>query len=271
MNRQFHFISGLPRSGSTLLAALLRQNPRFHAGMSSPMGGLFEAVVGELGSNNEFAAFIDDAQRQRIVRGLFDNYYGPGSDGHVVFDTSRTWCTHIAALRQMFPRSRVIACVRDTHWIIDSIEQLVRRNPFSPSSIFNFAAGGTIYSRVNSMVAATGILGFSYSALKECFFGENTDSLMLLQYETLARDPARAMSAIYNFLGEPPFRHDFEHVVFDATAYDARTGTPGLHAVRPRVAPVMRKTVLPPDLIERFQYDAFWRDPKHNIHGVRIV
>jgi hypothetical protein len=26
-----HFISGLPRSGSTLLAALPRQNPRFHA------------------------------------------------------------------------------------------------------------------------------------------------------------------------------------------------------------------------------------------------
>jgi sulfotransferase len=29
MRNRFHFISGLPRSGSTLLAALLRQNPRF--------------------------------------------------------------------------------------------------------------------------------------------------------------------------------------------------------------------------------------------------
>lgn len=26
-----HFVSGLPRSGSTLLAALLHQNPRFQA------------------------------------------------------------------------------------------------------------------------------------------------------------------------------------------------------------------------------------------------
>ena len=33
---QYHFISGLPRSGSTLLSAILLQNPRFHAGMSSP-------------------------------------------------------------------------------------------------------------------------------------------------------------------------------------------------------------------------------------------
>ncbi|MBD9680249.1 sulfotransferase, partial [Pseudomonas sp. PDM18] len=36
--QNFHFISGLPRSGSTLLSAILLQNPRFHAGMSSPVG-----------------------------------------------------------------------------------------------------------------------------------------------------------------------------------------------------------------------------------------
>ena len=27
---KLHFIAGLPRSGSTLLAGILRQNPRFH-------------------------------------------------------------------------------------------------------------------------------------------------------------------------------------------------------------------------------------------------
>ena len=42
---RIHFISGLPRSGSTLLAALLRQNPRFHADMSGPMAGLFGALL----------------------------------------------------------------------------------------------------------------------------------------------------------------------------------------------------------------------------------
>jgi sulfotransferase len=35
-----HFISGLPRSGSTLLSAILRQNPALHAGMTGPMGSL---------------------------------------------------------------------------------------------------------------------------------------------------------------------------------------------------------------------------------------
>ena len=40
-----HFISGLPRSGSTLLAGLLRQNPRFAAAMTGPVGGLSTTLL----------------------------------------------------------------------------------------------------------------------------------------------------------------------------------------------------------------------------------
>ena len=62
MQNGVHFISGLPRSGSTLLAAILRQNPRFHAGMSSPVGSLFMALQGAMSRRNEAAVFIDEAK-----------------------------------------------------------------------------------------------------------------------------------------------------------------------------------------------------------------
>ena len=64
-----HFISGLPRSGSTLLAALLRQNPRFEAGMSGPLAGLFGALLGEMSAPEQFSVFIDDVKRQRTCVG----------------------------------------------------------------------------------------------------------------------------------------------------------------------------------------------------------
>ena len=55
MQNRLHFISGLPRSGSTLLAALLRQNPRFTAGMSSPVYPLFRSMLTETSARNEGA------------------------------------------------------------------------------------------------------------------------------------------------------------------------------------------------------------------------
>lgn len=270
MSRTIHFISGLPRSGSTLLAALLRQNPRFHAGMSGPLGGMFATMLGEMSGRNEFAMFISDAQRQRVLQGLFDTFYEDVPED-VVFDTNRSWCTRLPAIRQILPDSRVIACVRHLGWIVDSIERLVRKNAFSPSSIFNYTPGGTVYTRANGVTGSDGMVGYAYDALKEAFYGEGTDRLMLVQYETLVTDPAGVMAVIYNFLGEPAFTHDFEHVSYDAEAFDQRVGMPGLHTVRSRVRAVERSTILPPELFRRFDNDAFWRDPQANLQGVRVV
>jgi sulfotransferase len=65
----------LPRSGSTLLAAILRQNPRFHAGMSSPVASLFMALQGAMSRRNEAAVFIDEVQKRELLKGIFASYY----------------------------------------------------------------------------------------------------------------------------------------------------------------------------------------------------
>jgi sulfotransferase len=267
---KIHFISGLPRSGSTLLAALLRQNPRFQAGMSGPLAGLFGALLGQMSARNEFSVFIDDAKRHRILHGLFDNYYAD-SPADVIFDTSRAWCSWMPALERLFPEAKVIACVRDVSWIVDSIEKLVQRNVFSPSSIFAYAAGGTVYTRANAIIAPDGMVGSPYDALKQAFYGAQRERLLLVQYDTLTTDPARTMHAIYDFIGEPYFEHDFNHVDYDVTEFDERAGTPGLHTVRGIVKAEPRETLLPPELFSRFANDAFWRDPARTPAGARIV
>lgn len=271
MDRRFHFISGLPRSGSTLLSAMLSQNPRFHAGMSGPIGGVFTTLLGELSGRSEYSVFISDEQRRRMLKGLFDTYYGPEYGAEVVFDTNRVWCSKLPQLTQLFPQAKVIACVRHVSWIIDSIEQLVRANAFQPSSIFNYQAGGTVYARAEGLASGDGLVGYAYNALKEAFYGEHTANLMLLRYETLTSDPARAIAAVYDFLGEPGFAHDFNNIRYDASEFDAKAGTPGLHVVRPRVEARQRTSILPPDLFNRFANDVFWLDPQLNPRGVRVV
>ncbi|KGI76992.1 sulfotransferase family protein [Oleiagrimonas soli] len=267
---RIHFISGLPRSGSTLLSALLRQNPRFTAGMSGPVAGLLGTMLGEMSGRNEFSVFIDDEQRRRVLKGVVENFYAD-RDEAVIFDTSRAWCARMNVIAELFPQSKVIACVRHMPWVIDSIERLVQKNTFQPSSIFNYTVGGTVYTRADGVAKGDGMVGYAYNALKEAFFGAHASQLMLVQYETLVSDPGKAMAAIYDFIGEAAFQHDFEHIEFDAEAFDIKAGTPGLHTVRPKVGAVERRTVLPPDVFNRFENDAFWRNPELNIHGVPIV
>lgn len=271
MQSAIHFISGLPRAGSTLLSAILRQNPRFHAGMTSPVGSLVEAMLRSMSMSNETAIFISDAQRETLLRAIFAAFYADVPAGQVVFDTNRLWCSKLPLLATLFPPARVICCVRDIPWIFDSIERLIRRNKFQPSGIFNFETRGTVYSRVESLRSADGMVGFAWNALREACCGEQSDRLLLLTYETLTSQPRDAMAAVYDFIGERPFDHDFDNVEFDAAEFDRRIGTPGLHSVGRRVAREERQTVLPPDLVRNFEGDAFWRDPARNPNHVRVV
>jgi sulfotransferase len=124
-----HFISGLPRAGSTLLTALLRQNQRFAAGMTSPVGAIFNAMMTATSARNEGAVLIDDDHRQRLLRAAFDACYADTHPDRLVFDTNRQWATKLPALVQLFPAAKVICCVRNPAWVIDSIETPIRRNP----------------------------------------------------------------------------------------------------------------------------------------------
>src|SRR5271169_5776235 len=113
MDNGIHFIASLPRSGSTLLAGILRQNPRFHAGMTGPVGSMYMALESTMSRRNETAIFIDDQQRRAVLSGLFNSYYANIHTERVVFDTNRAWCTKLPALTQLFPSARIICCVRD--------------------------------------------------------------------------------------------------------------------------------------------------------------
>jgi sulfotransferase len=266
-----NFISGLPRSGSTLLSAILRQNPRFHAGMTGPVGSLVEAMLRGMSMNNETAVFITDTHREKILRSIFSAFYDEAPAGDVVFDTNRLWCTKLPLLTALFPDSRVICCVRDIPWIFDSIERLIRKNKFQPSGIFNFEPGGTVYSRVEGLGSATGLVGYAWNALHEACCGEQADRLLLLTYETLTSQPRVAIEAVYAFIGEPLFDHDFDNVEFDAVEFDRRIGSPGLHAVGRRVVREERRSLLPPSLIRKYEGDMFWRDARKNPNGVKVV
>jgi sulfotransferase len=114
-------------------------------------------------------------------------------------------------------------------------------------------------------------VGGPYDALKQAAYGAQRDRLLLVQYETLTTDPAKTLHAIYDFIGEPHFDHDFDHIDYDVTEFDERAGTPGLHTVRGTVKAEQRETLLPPDLFKRFANDAFWRDPNRTPPGLRIV
>lgn len=257
---RIHFISGLPRSGSTLLAGLLRQNPRFAAAMTGPVGGMVTTLLGTMTPRSETAVFLDEARRRALLRAVFEAYYAD-QGAEVIFDTNRLWCARLSLIRDLYPDARVLCCVRNVAWIMDSFERLVRRNALEPSSLFSQEEQATVYSRTEALAHGDRVVGFAYSALKEAYYGEHSDHLLLVDYDILSQKPEACLRLVYRFLGEPWFAHDFDRVDYDEPEFDRRLGAPGLHRVEGPVRHTPRRSVLPPDLFERFDRLTFWTDP----------
>ena len=255
----FHFISGLPRSGSTLTAAILRQNPDVHAGMSSPVASLFDTLIAQVSAGSELAPMVDEAQRARLLRGIFETYYADQTEG-TIFDTNRAWTAQLPALMRLFPDARLICCVRDVAWVMDSLERQFRANAFEHTRLFSTPGErATVYTRLDALAGPNRLVGYAWQALREACYGEQAERLLILDYEILTRRPQEAFGLIHEFLGLAPFGYDFDNVEYDAPDFDQPLGLAGLHRVRRKVVPQARRTILPPDLFKCFSNMAFWR------------
>jgi sulfotransferase len=268
-----HFISGLPRSGSTLLSAILRQNPRFSAGMTSPVASLFNSVLPKMSGTSEYAPFFDEVRRCRVLTSLVDAYHGEDlGQGKLVFDTNRAWTSKLPLLNALFPQAKVICCVREVPWVIDSVEKLIRGNPTHVSRMFHGKSAANIYGRVKDLMdSESGLIGLPWGCLREAWFGEYADKLIVVRYESLTRNPSEVIRRIYEGIGEELFNHDFEHIEYREDEFDHRLGTPGLHTVKRKVQHADRPTLLPPDLFMKYVDMNFWENDKLNVKQVLVL
>lgn len=256
----YHFISGLPRSGSTLLAGILLQNPKFHASMTSGLGSLVNGAMQIMSPGSETALTLSQEQRINILKGLFFSFYENIHNTPVIFDTNRMWTARMPLLKSLFPNSKIIACVRDVSWVMDSLERQVRKNPYHFTRLFSPRQHTTVYSRVESLMQNESLVGRAWNGLKEAFYGEHAQSLLVVDYELLTKAPEKVIPLIYDFIEEPYFEnHDFENLQFDAPDFDEALGVEGLHKIRPKVEFIPRQTILPPDLFNQFKGMDFWK------------
>lgn len=256
MNKKYHFITGLPRSGSTLLSSILRQNPRFHASITDSLATITKGVIETSQEGPGIKTEVPVSRRINIIKSLFEGFY-QDVNKPVIFNTNRAWTVLTPQLDAIYPESRLIVCVRDINWVLDSFETIHRKNPLSTNTVTG-GLGNTVYDRVTSLMDEKGIVGFPYVGIKQAITGNERHKLMLVEYDQLCQSPEMILRSLYSFIDEPYFNHDFNNVEASWDEYDAEIGVQ-LHKVAKSVKFTPRKTILPPDILQKFSNMEVWR------------
>lgn len=256
--KKYHLISGLPRSGTTLLSTILKQNPRFEASISGPLARFTRAVIHESSTQGGYRFECPPSKRKKLIGGLFDNYYDDPTK-EVAFNTNRGWGLLLPAIKDLYPDSKMILCVRDIGWILDSFETLYAKNPFVFTTMFQPDQNTNVYSRCETLLNPSATLGFAYAAVKQAISGPCKSEILIVEYDHLARRPEETLNKVYQFIDEPYFDHDFDDVEASYDEFDEDVQLPGLHTTRKKVEFIQRQTIIPPDIWNTVRGMEIWR------------
>lgn len=257
-----HFIAGLPRSGSTLLAALLGQNPSILASGPGASSSVFANLYRQLSGHGELQNILTHAQQADLLRAsLLSCYQQMQSPDHqILMDTGRSWPLYAEQLVHLFPKCSFILLVRNLPSIVSSLERVRRNSPLQQSILFQ--PGQTLEERIGTLLAPNALLGGSLKAIKDILLGPNSDRVLLLEYDVLLDDPEGVLSCLYDFIRRPRFSHDFDNFELSVEPLDRFLKSPNLHTVHGPLRRLNNENLIPDYAVSKLSKLEFWRSIK---------
>jgi sulfotransferase len=263
LSKTYYFVSGLPRSGSTLLMNILAQNPNFHVTGTNGIMDVMFGVRNQWDQLVEFQAHPDEAGKLRVLRGILESFYAD-VEQPVVFDKCRGWLSLIEMGEAILGhKMKILVPVRDMRDVLASFEKLWRETSKTSqvgqerSAYFKFQ---TVQGRCDMWLATDQPVGLAYNRIADALARGYRDRMHFVDFDALTVRPEETLAGIYEFLGEKPFKHDFNNVKQVTWEDDRVHGFKGLHDIRSKVEPIRPQwpTVLGA-FAERFGNLNFWK------------
>jgi sulfotransferase len=274
--KQFYFMSGLPRSGSTLLTALLNQNPNIHASTNSPLLDTIHYTEEYLLKNSEqYKANPKPECAHKVLSSIPYNYYF-NTPENIIVDKSRGWVNQIEHIKDYITKEPKIICpVRDIHDIITSFLYLIQKSnttSFIDKGLIERNIPITNDNRADYLMSSEGSIGLSYHALSEAYRKGNDKYLLLVDYDDLIKNPQQQLNRIYEFIEIPKFTHNFNSVKTKEDENDSVYQLENMHTVRDKVEKIHRDNTkfLSKYILNKYKNMEFWknRTQKYSIFGL---
>lgn len=242
------FLTGLPRTGSTLLSAILSQNPDI---LTEGLSGLLQLMLYNLEANQNLPGFteaLDNTNRQEHFKTMISeipHIYYKNTPSKIIIDKQRGWInpynTNIAKT-YIESKPKFIVMVRPIKEIIESFYYLAIKN--DKMNWFKEIM------EPNKPPFRNSVDGFKKA------INQRVEDFIIISYKNLTEMPEETIKQLYEFLEIPYFEHDFSKITNKYQEGDYGIG--GLHEVRKEISIRNKNVELPEEyeiLAEYLQKD----------------
>jgi sulfotransferase len=255
--KTINFISGLPRSGSSLISNILKQNDSIHSETISSLSSIVESVNSNWNNFETNRIFENDKSKIGVLKSAIQGYYDH-CDKSIIFDRSLNWIPLIGLMESILQKQvKILVCVRNPAEILSSFERLYKENPLDFTEINQrLRESSSIASRAYHYAGPEGILGTTHRNLKDAIVMDYKDRLLFVDYNLYCGTPKSQTKRIYDFFEMKHFDHDFNNIITD----DYNDKIPKMFKLKPELSKTTVNCVqyLGLDLYEQYNREIFW-------------
>lgn len=253
MNK-FYYLTGMPRTGSTLLGSLLAQHPDVHVSATSPLNKVMHDLWESLQNNGMTGGDWDvDDMNQRIYKWMFECWYS-NVDKKYIFDKSRGWGLNLNAIKSFInEKPKVLVTIRSIPDIVTSFITLFENDNKNFIDVDLYRAGKEINTKNRAIEIWNRINYYGYESTKTCLT-HYSDIIHVINYDDLVLNPGETMKSVWDYLEIEAPVHDFDNVQTYLKYPDENWGVKNLHVVRSKVEKTSRdsREVLGDELFAAF-------------------
>jgi len=271
LDKKIVYVTGLPRSGSTLLCQLLGVHSRIYSPQhSSPLAPTLTQIRTNMSDNPFFLSQLDvdfDLMYQRLFnayRGFINGWFVEATEP-VVVDKNRSWLRIIETVETLDPDFQMVVCIRELPQVLGSIEAQHRATRLI--DFVDHMAAASPYQRADALFADEGVIGAPLKSIEylQDLPESYRERISYVDFDSLVSNPVGVMNVLFDWLGLEHQHFDPGNLPTRPHESDSHYRFKYRHATRERVQAPTRHEVSPKieaEIMKNFgwYYELFYPD-----------
>lgn len=227
-DKQIYFLCAMPRSGNTLFASLMNQNPDIAVTANSITLEIMKDLF-LLKKKDVFQNFPDEQSLDNVMNEVYNLYYKHWNY-KIIIDRGPV-CTpgNLKVMQKHFKHPlRCVVLVRD---VLDVLASYIKWFEKEPTAFPNRYK--TLDEKLSHIMHKNGAMAKELMSIQ--YLLNHSDMAVFIKYDDLVINPEKELRKVYNFLNLPYYQHQFTNlnqIIVNGVQYNDSIVGKNMHTIR---------------------------------------
>ena len=229
-HKQIYFLCAMPRSGNTLFASIMNQNPDLVVTPNSITLEIMKDLF-LLKRTDVFQNFPDEQSLNNVLDEVYNLYYKNWNHKVIIDRGPVATPANLKVMQKHFKQP--IKCVVILRDVLDVLASYIKWFETEPSAFINKYGCKNIEEKLSKLMNKKGAVAKELMSIQ--YLLHHPEMAVFIKYDDLVQNPEQEIKKVYTFLNLPYFPHkfiDLDQITVNGLQYNDGIVGKNMHTIR---------------------------------------